>query len=64
MESARATGMDVLAYSTVDATTGLPAAADLTAFRIAQEALPTRGRDAERGPGRLGLGGPGGTAAG
>ncbi|MFI5608265.1 sensor histidine kinase [Amycolatopsis sp. NPDC051903] len=39
VESARATGMDVVVGSTVDETTGLPAAVDLTAYRIAREAL-------------------------
>ncbi|WP_407655670.1 sensor histidine kinase [Amycolatopsis rhabdoformis] len=39
VESARATGMEVVVDSTVDASAGLPAAVDLTAYRIAQEAL-------------------------
>ncbi|WP_425425288.1 sensor histidine kinase [Amycolatopsis saalfeldensis] len=39
VESARATGMEVTVDSTVDTGAGLPAAVDLTAYRIAQEAL-------------------------
>ncbi|WP_434533387.1 sensor histidine kinase [Amycolatopsis carbonis] len=39
VESARATGMEVVVESTVDSSAGLPAAVDLTAYRIAQEAL-------------------------
>ncbi|WP_328607974.1 histidine kinase [Amycolatopsis sp. NBC_00345] len=39
VDSARATGMDVTVDSTVDGTAELPAAVDLTAYRIAQEAL-------------------------
>ncbi|WP_432856607.1 sensor histidine kinase [Amycolatopsis sp. CA-161197] len=39
VESARATGMEVVVESTVDSLAGLPAAVDLTAYRIAQEAL-------------------------
>ncbi|HEY3710270.1 MAG TPA: histidine kinase [Amycolatopsis sp.] len=39
VESARATGMEVTVDSTVDTGAELPAAVDLTAYRIAQEAL-------------------------
>jgi signal transduction histidine kinase len=39
VDSARATGMAVTVDSTVDGTAELPAAVDLTAYRIAQEAL-------------------------
>jgi signal transduction histidine kinase len=39
VESARASGMRVTVNSTVDAAVALPAAVDLTAYRIAQEAL-------------------------
>jgi signal transduction histidine kinase len=39
VESARASGLDVTVGSTVDEQVALPAAVDLTAYRIAQEAL-------------------------
>ena len=39
VESARASGLDVTVKSTVDEGLALPAAVDLTAYRIAQEAL-------------------------
>jgi len=39
IESARASGMDIEAHSEIDDTAPLPAAVDLTAYRIAQEAL-------------------------
>ncbi|MEV6910462.1 histidine kinase [Amycolatopsis sp. NPDC051071] len=39
VESARASGLDVEVGSTVDQSPALPAAVDLTAYRIAQEAL-------------------------
>lgn len=49
VESARASGLDVEVRSTVDEAPPLPAAVDLTAYRIAQEALTNAAKHAPGG---------------
>ncbi|MBB4684796.1 sensor histidine kinase [Amycolatopsis jiangsuensis] len=60
VESARATGMEVTVDSTVDEDAGLPTAVDLTAYRIAQEALTNAVKHAPGGRVTVHLGCAGG----
>ncbi|WP_158883018.1 sensor histidine kinase [Amycolatopsis anabasis] len=55
VESARASGMRVAVESDLDASAELPAAVDLTAYRIAQEALTNAVKHAPGGSARVAL---------
>ncbi len=60
VESARASGLEVEVGSTVDQPPALPAAVDLTAYRIAQEALTNAAKHAAGGRALLDIGKSGG----
>lgn len=55
VESARASGMDLEVHSDIDESLRLPAAVDLTAYRITQEALTNAMKHAPRSKARLEL---------